>query len=80
MKTHEFMKVTKQLLEARVAEATEKMKSLPKCYNLYASMCDAGYKKQAEVFKNIVFLDVVINPTKADDEIVYDFAKKLNII
>ena len=74
----EINKKIKELIVARVDEATEKMKNLPKCQAIFEELTKKGYVEEMKCFRNVVFSTLLLHPDWTDDDILMDLLDKMN--
>lgn len=77
MKQEEIDQKIKELVLARAKRASEKMKNLPKCQDIFVEMTKQGYVEEMNCFRNIIFFSAMLHPEWTDEELIENFYREL---
>lgn len=77
MKRNELKEQIARFVEERKKEADGRWEDLPMCEKFFNEMRDNGFAEAAICFQKIIYLQLVIDPTKTDEELLNGFLESM---
>ena len=80
MTQQEVKAMVNEMIETKCNEGLNRIKNMPMCGRMYASMNKQGFKEEAKIFKSIIFYTAIIHPDWSEKEIIANFAKEVGLV
>lgn len=68
-----------RLIEGKVGQGFERMRSMERCRQIYVDLKKQGYHKEMDIFKAYVVMATISHPDWTEQEILENLAEHLGI-